>query len=323
MQNLLDFIVRNFHWLLFLFLEVASGILLFGYNSYQGSVWVSTANVVTGKVLEWQSSVEEFFTMSRMNEELSQRNIVLEQQLRIYRDMIGNNRGETKGAMWRPEANVSDTVTAKFTSNTVAAKYTSDTMTAKLGGFVEDSVELHDLIEAKVVACTTNRPDNLITINRGKVDGVESDMGVISGTGLVGVVFTTGDHYSTVIPVLNTRSRISCSIRGRDYFGYLTWQGGSPVEAYVEDIPRHAKFKKGDWVETSGYSSIFPRGIAVGKIIAIYNSSDGLSYSLKVHLSTDFACLRDVYVVSDRSFIEQRALMEEARDSLESNATNN
>jgi rod shape-determining protein MreC len=280
MQNLLDFIARNFHWLLFLLLEVASGVMLFGYNSYQGSVWVSTANAVTGKVLEWQTGVEQFFTLTRVNEELSSRNVVLEQQLRIYRDFIRTNALDSAAVS------------------------------------IEDSL---GLVAAKVVANTTDRRDNLLTIDRGRVDGVEPDMGVVSGSGLVGVVFTVSDHYSIVLPVLNVHSRISCSIRGREYFGYLTWQGGSPIEAWVEDIPRHAKFNKGDWVETSGYSSIFPKGIAVGRIIAIYNSTDGLSYSLKVHLSTDFSCLRDVFVVTDRSFIEQRQLMEQARDSLDTN----
>ena len=141
-------------------------------------------------------------------------------------------------------------------------------------------------------------------------------MGVASGTGLVGVVYLAGKHYSVIIPILNKQSRISCAIRGHEYFGYLSWSGGSPVEAYLEDVPRHAIFRKGDWVETSGYSSIFPPGISVGRIMAIYNSTDGLSYRLKIHLSTDFACLRDVYVINDKGIREQRLLMEAAQDSL-------
>ena len=167
-----------------------------------------------------------------------------------------------------------------------------------------------------MVANSVDSYDNLITIDRGTADGVEADMGVASGTGLVGVVYLAGTHYSVVIPILNKQSRISCAIRGHDYFGYLTWSGGSPVEAYLEDVPRHAFFRKGDWVETSGYSSIFPPGISVGRITAIYNSTDGLSYRLKIHLSTDFACLRDVYVISDKGIREQRLLMEAAQDSL-------
>lgn len=284
MQNLLDFLARHFHWLVFLLLETVSGILLFSYNSYQGSTWISTANAVTGKTLELQADVEQFFSLKRLNEELSHRNIVLEQQLAIYREQLASNS----------QKQITDTCFLPSDSSSISAK-----------------------IPAKVIANTIDRRDNLITIDRGRADGVRPDMGVISGTGLVGVVYMASEHYSIVLPVLNSRSRISCSIRGRNYFGYLTWPGGSPVEAYVEDIPRHARFQKGDWVETSGYSAIFPKGVAVGKITNIYNSRDGLSYSLKVHLSTDFACLRDVFVINDVRLPEQRQLMESARDLLE------
>ena len=46
------------------------------------------------------------------------------------------------------------------------------------------------------------------------------------------------------------------------------------------------------------------------------NSSDGLSYKLKVRLSTDFGNLRDVVVISDKSIAERAALMQAARDSI-------
>ena len=51
----------------------------------------------------------------------------------------------------------------------------------------------------------------------------------------------------------------------------------------------------------------------------VYNSRDGLSYKLKVRLSTDFGTLRDVVVISDRSFAERMRLMQAARDSLQLN----
>jgi rod shape-determining protein MreC len=168
-----------------------------------------------------------------------------------------------------------------------------------------------------VVANTIDKRNNLITIDRGESDGVERDMGVACGNGVVGVVYLTSAHYAVVIPVLNvTSSRISCAIRGRGYFGYLQWYGGDPSVAYVEDIPRHARFKRGDWIETSGYSAIFPPGILVGKIEKIYNSTDGLSYRLKVRLSTDFACLRDVAVISDKTIGERLRLLEQVKDSI-------
>ena len=50
MKNLLTFVTRYYHWFMLLLLEVASGVLLFQYNNYQSSVWVTSANAVVGKV---------------------------------------------------------------------------------------------------------------------------------------------------------------------------------------------------------------------------------------------------------------------------------
>ena len=144
-------------------------------------------------------------------------------------------------------------------------------------------------------------------------------MGVACGQGVVGVTYLVSDHYAVVMPVLNIASRISCAIRGHNYFGVLRWNGKDAGVAYLEDIPRHARFKRGDWVETNGYSSIFPPGVLVGKIETVYNSDDGLSYRVKVRLSTDFGHLRDVVVVNDPTIVERTRLLQSARDSLKLN----
>jgi rod shape-determining protein MreC len=139
-------------------------------------------------------------------------------------------------------------------------------------------------------------------------------MGVACGTGVVGIVSIVSDHYSVVMPVINVKSRVSCTIRNHGYFGYLTWDGNDSRVAYVEDVPRHAALEKGGWVETNGYSAIFPSGILVGQISEISNSRDGLSYRLKVNLSTDFGNLRDVCVINDTSLVERATLLEQAAD---------
>jgi rod shape-determining protein MreC len=59
--------------------------------------------------------------------------------------------------------------------------------------------------------------------------------------------------------------------------------------------------------------------VLVGQIVEVYNSRDGLSYKLKVRLSTDFGNLRDVAVITDRSIAERMRLMQAARDSLKLN----
>lgn len=282
MQNLIAFLTKNFHWLVFLFLESICVVLLFRYNSYQGSVWISSANAVAGKVYEWQSSVEQFFRLNDRAWQLDHRNMELEQRL------------------WRARQQLLD-----LQQDTAAVDSTLLSVLDNL-----------QLISAKVVSNSLNRHDNLMTIDRGSIDGVQPDMGVISGMGLVGVVYMVSNHYAVVLPILNSHSRISCAIRGSGYFGYLMWDGHNPTEAYMEDVPRHAQFDKGAWVETSGYSSIFPPGITVGQITDIGNSVDGLSYRLKIKLSVDFGCLRDVSVITDKSFSERFQLMMAARDSM-------
>ena len=283
MHILLDFLRKYHHWFLFVMLEVVSAVLLFRYNSYQNSVWLSSANVAVGKVYEMESELTSFFSMSRANEELTLRNFYLERQVEQLRRLY--------------------------------TEATQDTTVTERQGL--QFLSKYKLIHAKGVANSLSEPANLMTIDKGSAAGVEVDMGVACGNGVVGVVYLVSSHYSVVIPVLNTTmSRISGAIRGRNYFGYLRWDGKDPAVAFVEDVPRHAKFKRGEWVETSGYSSIFPRGILVGQIEKVFNSSDGLSYKLQVRLSTDFGCLRDVFVINDKSITERVRLMEAARDSL-------
>lgn len=284
MHNLTEFLAKHNHWFVFLVLEVVSMVLLFRYNSYQGSVWFSSANAVTGKVYEWDSAVESFFSLSGVNSQLTQRNAFLEQQVRMLDDSI-----------------------ARLTRSQEAAVTRLSNMVPFLGC---------RLIPAKVVANMVNRYDNLITIDKGSADGVKRDMGVVCGMGVVGIVYLVSEHYSIVIPALNSHSNISCTIQRRGYFGYLRWRGGSSQLAYLEDVPRHAHFKLGDNVVTSGYSSVFPPGVMVGKVLHVFNSADGLSYRVQVKLSTDFARLRDVCLVDDSALQERIDLMRAAQDSI-------
>lgn len=287
MRNLLDFLTRHNHWFVFLLLEILSLVLLFRHNSYQGSVWFSSANAVAGKVYEWNSAIDQYFSLIDVNGRLSQRNLYLERQVSELTEKLSS---------YAPED------------------------TTNLQRLQIQAVAGLRMIPAKVVANSVDRNDNFITIDKGLADGVRKDMGIVSGFGVVGIVYLVSEHYSVVIPVLNTHSNISCTIRNRGYFGYLHWDGGPSDEAYVDDVPRHARFRKGDVVVTSGYSSVFPKGITVGTITQVYNSANGMSYRLKVRLSTDFGSLRDVFVISDESMKEQQEIMNAAVDSLKPRA---
>lgn len=289
MRNLLEFLAKYNHWFVFLILEVVSMVLLFQYNSYQGSAWFSSANAVTGKLYEWDANVETFFSLTKVNQELTQRNAYLEQEVQKLSDSL--------------------------------VCVTKDSSIYHRDQFA--LLRNYRLIPAKVVANSVDKPGNLMTIDKGSADGIHKDMGVISGTGVVGIVYLVAEHYAIVIPVLNTKSNISCMIQNRGYFGYLRWKGGVSDLAYLEEVPRHAHFKLGDYVVTSGYSAVFPPGVRVGRILHVFNSADGLSYRVQLRLSTDFARLRDVCVIEDAAMKERLEIMRAAQDSIATNGDNN
>ena len=164
------------------------------------------------------------------------------------------------------------------------------------------------LYKANVVNNSLNNMDNYITIDKGSSAGIKPDMGVIDRNGVVGIVYKTSPSYSLVISILNSKSNLSCKILGNDYFGSLRWEGEDSRFAYLHDLPRHAEFQLGDQVVTSGYSTVFPEGIVVGTVDDIFDSSDGLSYNLKIKLATDFGKLYNVRIIARENQQEQKDL---------------
>lgn len=263
MHEFIERITAYVHWALFLILEVLSGFLLFQYNHYQGSVWLTQANTVTAMVHDWEAGVISFLNLPAENADLTRRNNVLEYNIDILRHELAALRADTS--------------------------YTQQTQMETLKDM--------SLIPAVVVDNSVRQRDNMLVINVGSNDGVEPEMGVVSGTGVVGIVSKVTPHYALVMSILNSHSSISCRLRGTEYFGYMKWKGGRPLRASMADVPHHARIKKGDVVETSGFSNVFPAGIFLGKVAEIRNSSDGLAFELDIQLSTDMASLRHVNVI--------------------------
>lgn len=263
-SNLLDFVSKYSYAFLFVILETLSMILLFRFNSFQGSVWFSAANSMVTGVNEPYTNVIGFFNLQQVNRQLTDQNIVLQRETEILRQALNSATKDT-------------------------------TMTEKL---MREKLKGYAMVPATVVSNSSERTNNYLVIDRGETDGIRPEMGVVGGGGVVGIVYLTGPHHSLVIPVTNRKSSISCRVRGQNYFGYLQWDGASMLSAYVDDVPRYARVKVGQAIETSGYSAVFPPGIFVGRVSKISNSADGQSYRLDVTLGTNFANLRDVSVVT-------------------------
>ena len=271
MRNLLNFLLKYNYCFLFILLEVISFVLLFRFNHYQGSVFFTSSNKLAGSVYEAANQVTGYFHLKSINNDLVQKNVELELQMEHLRKALADVIG--------------------------------DSMCVEQ--MKKDALTGYDIYKARVINNSLTHIDNYITIDKGEKDGIRSEMGVVNGNGIVGIVYLTSDNYSVVIPVLNSKSNISCKIKKSDYFGFLKWEGGSSKYAIVKDMPRHSLLALGDTVVTSGHSAVFPGGISVGTIEEITDSHDGLSYQLKVKLFTDFARLNDVRVIVRKGQEEQ------------------
>ena len=274
MRNLLNFLLKYNYWFLFILLEVICFVLLFRFNNYQQSVYFTSANVVTGKVYEVSGSVSSYFHLKSVNEDLLDRNMLLEQQIANLENALRERQV--------------DSVIVNSIRNLDNKDY--------------------QIFKAHVIRNSLNQADNYITLDKGSSSGIRPEMGVVDGNGVVGIVYKTSPNYSLVISVLNSKSSISCKIVGSEYFGYLKWEHGDSRYAYLKDLPRHAEFNLGDTVVTSGYSTVFPAGVMVGTVDDMSDSNEGLSYLLKIKLATDFGKLGDVRVIARTGQMEQQEL---------------
>lgn len=279
MRNLLNFFLKYNYWFLFILLEVISFALLFRFNNYQGSAFFTSSNQVAGMVYEAANNVTGYFHLKSINDDLVQKNVELELQMEHLRSALIELTTDSTG----------------------------------LEKMKSDALKGYDIYRADVINNSLTHVDNYITIDKGENDGIRPEMGVINGNGVVGIVYQTSANYSVVIPILNSKSSISCKIKRSDYFGFLKWDGGSSEYATVKDMPRHSLFSLGDTIVTSGHSAVFPGGIPIGTVEDMSDSHDGLSYLLKVKLFTDFGRLNDVRVIAQKGQEEQIELEQKVK----------
>jgi rod shape-determining protein MreC len=275
MRALIDLIIKNKHWFVFIGLEVLSLAFLFSYNGYQKSVYFTTANDVVGSTYNVISGITSYLHLQEENQALEQTNEELRRQIIEIQRQIDEHHLDSMLRM-----------------PSLPKKY--------------------DLVHAQVINGTLHKSNNLLTINKGEADGIRPEMGVVCSQGVVGIVYMTSEHYSIVMPILHVNSKISCRLRNSEYFGSLIWQRGYADIAYVTSIPRHAEVAPKDIVETNGYSDIFPPGLPIGMVHRINDSTDGISYMLRVKLFTNFTTLRNVSVITNYQSAERRQLEETA-----------
>ena len=160
---------------------------------------------------------------------------------------------------------------------------------------------------ARVIHATTNLAKNDIAIDKGSASGVREGMGVINDKGVVGIVNNVSDHFSTVLPIINTKSRLNAKVDGKSEEGTLYWNGRDITIARLEEVPHYISVELGDTVCTSSYSYVFPEGIFIGTVVSKKSSKDNF-YKLDVKLSADFGNLSYVDVIEFRNEKELKSL---------------
>ncbi|MBL0127220.1 MAG: rod shape-determining protein MreC [Flavobacteriales bacterium] len=108
---------------------------------------------------------------------------------------------------------------------------------------INDSIyrQQYSYLPAKVVNNTWHKPRNFITLDKGAVNGLHDDMGVIGPDGIVGVIRDVEPHFASVISILNPDVKTSVKTKRTGHHGLLYWDTNDQLTSSVIDIPKHAR----------------------------------------------------------------------------------
>lgn len=278
MRNLISFLIRHSSWFVFLLYVFISLFLLFQNNPYQQYVYLTSANSASASIYKVVSGVTSYFNLQSINNDLQERNALLEMEVINLKRQLD----DCKIRMIADSISLPDSVAQSY-----------------------------EYYFAGVINNSVSRPMNYITIDKGSSDGIEPEMGVVDQNGVVGIVSVVSKHAARVISLLNPNMKLSCKVKGSDYFGSLYWDGVSPHFAVLEEMPRHVVYQKGDTIVTSGYSAVFPEGLIVGVIESGMKTNDDNFIALRVRLSTDFTRLSTVRAIKSKLSDELKEIEKE------------
>ncbi|MCB9361336.1 MAG: rod shape-determining protein MreC [Flavobacteriales bacterium] len=271
MRNLLRFLTKNSFIFLFVILEVIAFGMLIQNNNYQNSKFFNSSNFLVGNLYATVNNFNDYFHLKEENQVLAEQNAKLQ------------------------STNVSSFMK-------VFGRLVQINDTTYLQNYVYSS--------AKVINNSTNKRQNYLTLDKGGINGIRPEMGVISSKGVVGIVKNVSEHFSSVMSVLHEKNKLSAKIKKSGYFGSLIWGNNNYRTADLKDIPNHVDLAIGDTIVTSGFSSIFPENILIGTVKEFDLPEGNNFYNIKVEFSEDYKNISHVYIV--------RSLLKEEKEALES-----
>ncbi len=270
MERVFDLILRFRNLILFLLLQGISLYLIIQINTRHNIVFGELAQNLTSSFQESRGRVFAYFNLIDENDKLLYQIKEIRQEYLKVRDELSLYKNQLP----------------------LRLEYR----------LIPDSLlpsEEFKFIPAQVVNNSLDKSYNFLTINKGYLNGVRKGMGVISEEGVLGQVVSVTDNYAMAMSILNKNFKLSAKIYQENFFGSLSWSGGSPEYADLEYIPLHVNIKEGDTIVTSGFSSIFPEGFRVGIIEEFEEKSEDGFYKIRVKLNSRPGNAYHVYVLSN------------------------
>ena len=166
------------------------------------------------------------------------------------------------------------------------------------------------LKEANVIKNSFLNQRNNLIIDKGSVDGIKNEMGVISKNGIIGIVNSVSKNYSRVISILNQEIKINVRLKKSNALGSMYWKGLNPLEFKIEDVINNVSFKKGDTIISGGMSSYFPYGIPLGEVVDFESNSQNGYYTINARLFEDPSLVNYVYILTNEDKKEIKQLQE-------------
>lgn len=162
----------------------------------------------------------------------------------------------------------------------------------------------YEKVAARIIGSDTSNWFNTFVIDKGTKDGIEKDMNVIAGSGLVGIVIDVGPDYAKVRSIIDDASNVSgmtlsttdrCIINGN-----LENMNENQVIEFSNLKCEENAVKTGEQLVTSNISDKYLEGILIGYISSIKRDSNNLTYSGTVTPAVDFRHLQEVLVILDK-----------------------
>jgi rod shape-determining protein MreC len=269
MRKLIAFFERFRVFLFFAFLQIIALSLYITFLSFPRFQFLTSANAVSGQLYSWEHDLTKHFNLSNENSKLQDENIALQAQL--PKSLFRLNNGFIK---------------------------------------INDSIyrQQYEYIPGEVINSTVTKRNNYFTINIGEKHGVKRLMGVYSPNGVVGVIHSTSEHYSIVKSVLTKDINIDVTIEPIGLFGLLKWDGRHPTRGNIAGISNDLKIPRGSKVLTRGGSGIFPKGLMVGTVDAVYAIEGEALWDVVITYSEEYRTLQRIYVIKNLMLEEQQQI---------------